>query len=227
MRFLLLLYVCCLASLAQAQDGRALIEASSRRHAPPPHVYQELALVITDAHGRYSVRTFRRYGQQNNHWLVVDTPPDLRGMTIRLDTAPGAPGSPVLGSDFRVGDFAPEALAMHDYRRRADERLGRQPHHVVDALPQRPGQPVRRFYLRQDNLFVSRIDYFDSQDADAPPVRRQSFHHPRPDENGVWRPGMMLMEDLRQGEGRRSLLKVGRRVHSPDYLPAAMADAQP
>ncbi len=225
MRSVILLCAWSIACLAQAQDGRALVEASLRRHAPPPHVYQELALIINDAQDRYNVRTFRHYGQQNDHWLVVDTPPDLKGMTIHLDAARDAGdvlGSPILGSGFRVGDFAPEVLDAHDYRRRDNERLGRQLHFVVDALPHQPGQSARRLYLRQDNLFVSRIDH---RDVDGQPARRQSFHNPRPDESGIWRPGMILMEDLR--DGRRSLLKVERRVHSPDYLPAARVTAQP
>lgn len=225
MRLILLLYACCIATLAQAQEGRALVEESLRRHAPPPYLYQELALVITDAQGRYNVRTFRHYGQQNDHWLVVDTPPDMRGATIHLNPERGSRdslGSPILGSGFRVGDFAPEMLEAHDYQRRDNEMLGRQLHYVVDAQPHQSGQPGRRLYLRQDNLFVSRIDY---RDSDGQPARRQSFHNPRPDESGIWRPGMILMEDLR--DGRRSLLKVEHRVHSPDYLPAAMVSAQP
>jgi len=225
MRWGLLLCAYCIASLAQAQEGRALVEESLRRHAPPPYLYQELALVISDVQGRYNVRTFRHYGQQNDHWLVVDTPPDMRGATIHLNPEHGGRdilASPILGSGFRIGDFAPERLELFDYQRRSNETLGRQQHYVVDALPHQPGQPARRLYLRQDNLFVSRIDY---RDSDGQLARRQSFHNPRPDESGVWRPGMILMEDLR--DGRRSLLKVERRVHSPDYLPAAMVNTQP
>jgi hypothetical protein len=72
-------------------------------------------------------------------------------------------------------------------------------------------------YLRKDNLFVSRIDYHDREGR---PARRQSFRDPIPDESGIWRAGMVLMEDLR--DGRRTLLKIERRVHSADYVPAAV-----
>lgn len=229
MRPILLLWAWCVASLALAQDGRALVEESLRRHVPPPHLYQELALVINDAQGRYNLRTFRHYAQREGakaaHFLVVDTPPDLKGMTIKIDAERDAGdvlGSPILGSDFRISDFAPEALDAHDYRRRDSEMLGQQLHYVVDALPHRPGQSGRRLYLRQDNFFISRVEH---RDADGQLARRQSFHNPRPDEAGIWRPGMILMEDLRAG--RRSLLKIERRVHSPDYLPAAMGNKQP
>jgi hypothetical protein len=79
------------------------------------------------------------------------------------------------------------------------------------------GYHERRIYLRKDNLFVSRIDY---RDRDGREARRQTFRDPRPDESGAWRAGMVLMEDLRNGG--RSLLKVERRVHSADYVPAAV-----
>jgi hypothetical protein len=35
---------------------------------------------------------------------------------------------------------------------------------------------------------------------------------------------MMLMEDLR--DGRRTLLKVERRVHSPDYIPTGIFEGR-
>ena len=41
---------------------------------------------------------------------------------------------------------------------------------------------------------------------------------PRTGGDGVLRPGMVLMEDLRLRHS--TLLKIERRVHSPDYVPA-------
>lgn len=220
-----LIIFCAGASIVQAQDGRALVTESLRRHAPPSFVTQELALVMSDREGRFSVRTFRHVGQQGQHALVVETPPDLRGATIRLDNdrADGDTlASPILGSDFLIGDFAREALDAHDYRRLADEIFGRQPHYVIDALPRHSHAVQRRLYLRQDNLFVTRIDY---RDADGNLRRRQSFRDPRPDESGVWRPGMILIEDMR--DGRRSLLKVERRVHVSDAPQGNLAAKTP
>ena len=51
------------------------------------------------------------------------------------------------------------------------------------------GYSERRLYLRRDNLFVSRIDYFDRQGRLA---KRQTFRDPRPDASGAWRAGMIL-----------------------------------
>ena len=76
---------------------------------------------------------------------------------------------------------------------------------------------MRRIYLRKDNLFVSRIDFLDRQ---GHAVKRQTFRDPRPEDSGAWRAGMVLSEDLR--EDRRTLLKIERRVYSPDYVPAAV-----
>jgi len=211
-----------LAGQVVAQDARGLVEAALQRYSPPPVLYQELALVMSDRAGRFSVRTLRHYGQHGKHVLVVETPMELRGALIRLDDlrADGDTlASPILGSDFLIGDFAPEALEAHAYERRADASFGRQLHYVIDALPRQSVPlgvpwPARRLYLRQDNLFIARVDHLD---AAGQPARRQSFRDPRPDESGIWRPGMILMEDLR--DGRRSVLKVERRIHWADAPP--------
>lgn len=227
MRAALLLLTGLWPAIVPAQDGRTLMELAQQRYTPPPQVYQELALVMSDAQERYSVRTFRHYGRQGKHLLVVETPADLQGVRIHLNqTQTGeertAPASPILGSNFQVGDFAAEAFDAYDYVRRDNEPLDRQPHYIVEALPRQPGLSARRLYLRQDNLFISRIDYRDSA---GKPERRQTFRDPRPDEAGIWRAGMILMEDLR--DGRRSLLKVERRIHSSDYPPDTRVARQP
>ena len=45
----------CLAARVDAQSGRELIEASLRRHAPPPYVYEEQALVLSDMDGKWDM----------------------------------------------------------------------------------------------------------------------------------------------------------------------------
>ncbi len=227
-----------LASLAAGvgaqQSGRELIEASLRRHAPPAHVYEEQALVLTDRQGQNSVLTARYYALRDESGSrslrVIETPADAKGAAIyvardaRGEARHGAAASsPVFGSGFAVADLEGEQARDFRYERDGDHDLDRVPHYVVRATPAAAaidrvtGYHERRLYLRKDNLFISRIDY---QDRDGRQARRQTFRDPRPDEAGAWRPGMILMEDLR--DGGRALLKVERRVHSPDYVPAAL-----
>lgn len=230
----MLLLTACLAAPARSQSGRELIEESLRRHAPPAWLYEEQTLVLSDPHGHYTVRTARRYARHdesgNINLLVMETPAESKGTAIRVerekngDTRRGtAASSPVFGSNFSVADLESEQARHFVYERDDDHDLDRVPHFVLRALPADSAVArvtqyrERRIYLRKDNLFLSRIDYRDSEGRLA---RRQTFRDPRPDESGIWRPGMILMEDLR--DGRRSLLKVERRVHSPDYVPPAV-----
>lgn len=221
---------------AQAQSGFDLMQASLLRHALPPYLYEEQALVLSDSLGQHTVRTARHYARRDENGrtrlLVIDTPAESHGMSVFIarDAQGGSrrgadASSPVFGSDFSVADFEGEQPQDFRYQREDSEDLDRVPHHVLRALPRddavarATGYGERRIFLRKDNLFVSRIDY---QDRRGRPAKRQSFRDPRPDDSGAWRPGMILMQDLR--DGRRTLLKFERRVHSADYVPAAVFD---
>lgn len=220
------------AAGALAQTGLELVQASLRRQAPPPYVYEERVLLLIDTLGQHTVRTARYYSRQDDagmrRLMVIDTPKELRG--IRVEVSRAADGgarrgsvasSPVFGSDYTVADFEGEQPQDFTYEREDNQELERVTHYVVRAAPKdesvsrATGYGERRIFLRKDNLFVSRIDYLDRLGR---PARRLTFKDPRPDDTGAWRPGMTLTEDLR--EDRRTLLKVERRVHSADYVPA-------
>ncbi|MBS0336769.1 MAG: outer membrane lipoprotein-sorting protein [Proteobacteria bacterium] len=233
-----LLALACLAASAWGQTGRELIEESLRRQAQPPYVYEEQVLVLSDSLGQYTVRTVRYYARQDasgmKRLLVIDTPKELRGLKVYVSRDSGggrhgpAASSLLFGSDFSVADFEGEQPQDFEYEREANQELERVTHFVVRAMPKdesvarATGYGIRRIYLRKDNLFVSRVDYLDRQGRLA---RRLTYKDPRPDDTGAWRPGMTLNEDLR--EDRRTLLKVERRVHSADYVPAAVFEGHP
>lgn len=222
-----------LAGLAHGQTGQALIEGSLQRHASPANVYEEHALVMTDRLGQYDLRTLRHYSQRIGGTFrkvyLIESPAELKGASIRIDrdTRDGsrlgpAPSTPAFGTDFLVADLDGEQVPDFRYEREGELDLERVPHYVVRAEPADaatwPGSYLqRRIFLRKDNLFISRIDYLDREGR---PARRLSLRDPRPDEFGIWRATMLLMEDLR--EGHRTLLKVERRIHSPDYVPAGV-----
>lgn len=229
-----LVLLCAVAGSALAQNGRDLIEASLGRHALPSHVYEEQALVMTDRQGKHTVRTLRSYTVRDDGGVrnlrVIETPMDTKGTSLFIERDPqgralrgAVPTSPAFGSNFIIADLEPEQTKDFRYERDGDEVLGRVAHHVLRAVPvdqdvaRRTGYHERRIYLRKDNLFISRIDYLD---RDGRQARRQTFRDPLPDDSGIWRARMILMENLRDGE--RSLIKVERRVHSSDYVPATV-----
>lgn len=244
--FLAFLIPCLISSLCAAADARALIEDSLRRHAAAPYLYEELTLLSSDAAGRYTVRTARHYartvGGARERLLVIDTPLEARGsaLLVRRDAqgvlrrevvlpalAPRAGtadeelsgAGPFFGTDFALADLDEENPAEHRYESEGELDIDRVTHLVVRAAPLASvgagaGAGERRLYLRKDNLFVSRIEY---SDGNGRALRRQSFRDPRAQDAGGWRAAMVLMENLR--EGHRTLIKVERRVHSPDYVP--------
>ena len=223
-----------LAGPALAQTGRELIEESLRRHAPPTSAYEEHAMVIADRQAQYGMRTLRYYAQRDGHVTrkrhVIESPSELKGAAIQIerDDQTGArrgpaPTTAVFGTNFLVADLEGEHPDDFLYQRSGDVDLERVPHIVVRAQPavaavtRTTSYYERYLYLRKDNFFLSRIDYYDREGR---PARRLSYRAARPDEFGIWRASMILMEDLR--DGRRSLLKVERRVHSPDYIPTGV-----
>lgn len=233
----LLCALTCLPGMVRAQTGQALIEESLQRHAAPENVYEEHAMVMSDRLGQYSLRSTHYYERRDQNGLrklyVIESPAELKGAAIQIDRdlrdnarhGP-APTTPAFGTNFVVADLEGEQSRDFKYEREGDLDLERVSHFVVRAEPldasvvRATGYHVRRIYLRKDNLYISRIDYLDGEGR---PARRLSFRDPHTDGFGIWRASMLLMEDLR--DGRRTLLKVERRVHSPDYVPVTVFKA--
>jgi hypothetical protein len=238
MRAFLFTLVIFFPSLCPGADARALMEESLRRHAEPAYVYEELTLVSSDAAGNYTVRTARHYlragAEGSQRLVVIDTPLEAKGSAVLIARGadgkvrreiilpavkpvpdarredPVSPAGRLFGTDFTLADLDPPPLGTEPYESEGDQDLERVTHHVL-----RSGE--RRLFLRKDNLYISRIDYNDRQGRT---LRRETFRDARPDASGAWRASMVLIEDLR--EGHRTVLKVDRRVHSADYVPASV-----
>ena len=224
-------------TVAFAQTGRELIEASLHRYALPPSVYEEQTMILSDGLGRHTVRTLRFHAKRDasgtRRLLVIRTPEELRGMAVlvTLDANGGRrsgppQSSPLFGSNMTNADYEDERPADFSYEKEESQDLDRVTHHVLKAVPaneavaRATGYGARRLYLRRDNLFVSRVDYLDRRGQLA---RRLTFRDVQADDTGAWRAGMILMEELR--EDRRTLIKVDRRVNSADYVPEAVFKA--
>lgn len=158
------------------------------------------------------------------------------GRTLSYDPSAGNVER-VFGTDLSLTDIEGERPALYLYEKEADRDLDRIPHHSIRARPapaagaagakgvaqHATGYGDRRLFLRKDSLFLTRIDYFNREGR---VIRQQSFRDPRPDGDGALRAAMILLVDLRQRHS--TLVKVDRRVHSPDYVPAELsAEAAP
>jgi len=177
--------------------------------------------------------------------LVFDHPDEVRGVALlairhpsgrvdnhiylpafgpRLKFGTGdARGTHLLGTDFALEDLTAELMSDFRYQRREDREIEKVDYFVVDAYPKdqeierASGYGRKRHFVRQDNLFLTRTDYFDNKDN---LVKRQTRHDLRPVDGDMWRADMILMEDHR--EQHKTLIKIDERVFSRDYVPAEL-----
>jgi hypothetical protein len=241
------------ATLRAAPDGAGIMDRV-RSHRPQACcIYQELTMIQSGPAGESGVRRVRWFERQepdgsSRLLLVFVAPADVRGAAVLVARDPSgaargevhlpalgrplglaartADALPLAGSGFRLSDLLGERPGDFAYAREADAEIDRSIHYVVRATPvegarSRSGAGPRRHYVRKADHFLVRTDHLDAQGALA---RRQSFRDPRQVEPGVWQADMILMEDF--GERHRTLLKVERRVFSPDYAPAEIFSRQ-
>jgi len=241
------------AAALGAPDGAGIMDRV-RAHRPQTCcIYQEGAMILGDAAGEQDVRRFRWYERRERDGssrllLVFVAPADVRGAAVlatrdalgiprgavylpalgrSLDLVAGTAAAMTLaGSDFRLADLLDETPRGFSYTRIADAEIGRSMHYVVRAAPadvaaQRAGSSPRRYYVRKGDYYLERTDYYDAQGR---LTRRQSFRDPKQVEPGVWQADMILMEDF--GARHRTLMKIERRVFSPEYVPSEIFSPQ-
>lgn len=177
--------------------------------------------------------------------LVFDSPADVRGVALLAMGHPSgrgewkiylpafgkelksldarARGSRFLGTDLAVEDVTAEVLSDFRYVRAADQRVDQAAHYVVEAFPmdeevaRTTGYSLRRHFIRQDNFFIVRTDYYDHRKRF---FKRQTFHDLKRVDGDMWRANMMSMENRK--EHHKTLIKTDRRVFSRDYVPPEM-----
>lgn len=177
--------------------------------------------------------------------LVFDDPAEVRGVALLAIRQPSGKtesgiylpafgkqlkssaresrGSHFLGTDFAIEDLTAEILSDYRYERVADRKIDKIPCFVVEAFPQdeeierSTGYSLRRHFIRQDNFFIVRTDYFDRRGRFS---KRQTQHDLKRLHGDMWRANMILMENHK--ERHKSLIKINRRVFSRDYVPEEM-----
>jgi len=176
--------------------------------------------------------------------LVFDNPSEVRGVALlairhagRVESMIYLPafgkklksnigksrGSNFLGTDFALEDMAAEVLSDFRYVRVADQKINKIAHFVVEAFPQDKeieritGYGLRRHFIRQDNFFIIRTDYYDRRGRF---LKSQTRHDLKRVDGDMWRANMILMENHK--DRHNTLIKIDRRVFSHDYVPPEM-----
>jgi len=145
---------------------------------------------------------------------ALDVPP--------IDYVDGVAGAQLLGSEFSLEDLMLEDMQAFVYRRTDDVIDGDVAYFVVravsvDAAKTQRTYAVRELLVRQDNFFVTHINYLNDQ---SQLIKRQTRHDIRQISGDLWRADMVMVEN--HMNHHRSILKIDRRVYSRDYVPALM-----
>lgn len=174
--------------------------------------------------------------------LVFDDPAEIRGVAMlaigkHADQASSgvylpafgkelkpnaghAGGSHFLGTDFAIEDLTTDSLSDFRYTRRPDQVMDKIVCFVLDVVPKETGIERatgcsrRRHFIRQDNFFTVRTEYFDRRGRF---VKCQTYHDLKRVDKDMWRANMILMVNHRQQH--TSLIKIDRRIFSHDYVP--------
>jgi len=177
--------------------------------------------------------------------LVFDNPAEVRGVALlairqptgqvesgiylpafgkELKSSAGrSRGGRFLGTDFSIEDMTAEVLSDFRYIRVADQKIDQTEHFVVEAFPQdaeierTTGYGLRRHFIRKDNFFIVRTDYYDPRGRF---LKRQTQHDLKRVSGDMWRASMTLMDNHK--EQHKTLIKIDRRVFSHDYVPPQM-----
>jgi len=131
----------------------------------------------------------------------------------------------MLGSEFSLQDFMPEDMPSFVYHRVDDMVMDNVVYFAIRADFSASSPASMRSYatrlllVRQDNFFISRVDYFDNK---AHLIKRRTQHDIHPVGGKMWRADMIKVENMLNHHG--SILKIDRRVFSSDYAPESAFD---
>ncbi len=224
-------------------DADTIINETQKRHELYPFVYEEWTLVLTDNHQRRDVRRVRRYSRLEENGMFrsllrFDFPASIAGTALLFTRMPGGEQSTriflpalgarmtgyigavrngqMLGSEFSIEDLMPEDVQAFDYHRLDDVVDHGHAYFVIEATVRNGHEATyerRRLFIRQDNFFITRIDYLT---ASGRLFKRQSRHDIHAVGGTMWRADMISVWNLLNGY--RSILKIDKRVFSRDYV---------
>ena len=120
-----------------------------------------------------------------------------------------------LGTDYSIDSLVGEVLEDHRYERVEDFNYRDIDYFVIDVYRKNAAESlVRRHYIRQDNLFITRSDHFDEIGR----LRKRQTQHDLTNVHGdMWRANMMMMDN--EHLSHRTVIKIDKRIFSRDYVP--------
>jgi hypothetical protein len=225
-------------------SGRVLMQQVYDTHQQYPYVYEEQSLVLIDRDGNRETRKVKLYSRIDpilfqRFLLLFESPEEVKGVAVlaernangdtrqaiylpalgesMIESSGDSSDTNFLGTDFSIENLTGERLEDYDYQRRRDELINYKMYSVIDVFDKQaePGQTaLRRHYISQEILYLTRTDYFD----DLGRVRKRLSSHDMTRVLGdMWRANMLLMENMQNDH--KTLIKIDRRIFSKEYVP--------
>jgi hypothetical protein len=140
--------------------------------------------------------TWQNKDKPDDQWLYL---PAMGDKMKRV--AEGGRKNYFMGTDFTFEDLVSESREKFEYKRLPDETIDGVAYFVVDAmandetLKKETGYGSRRMWIRQDNFFITRTDYFDKR---AKLIKRQTADKLVQADKTAWRAGFSRMENFQE-----------------------------
>lgn len=160
--------------------------------------------------------TWQHDDKDDDQWLYL---PAMGKQLKRI--AKGGRKNAFMGTDYTFEDLVSESRDKFTYNLLPDQQVEGADSYVVDAVPSDPevekesGYKFRRLYVRKDNMFIVRTDYFDRRGNE---LKRQTATGLVEIGNGGWRANASRMENLRSGHATE--IKVVERNFAEAEVPA-------
>jgi hypothetical protein len=165
--------------------------------------------------------TWQNKGADDDQWTLLPA----QGNNLKR-TAKGGKRNLFMGTDFAFEDMTAEDRSKFEYKREADEDIKGQAYFVVDAYPlaedvkNSTGYQKRRLFIRQDNFFMVRIDYYDRRGKF---FKRQINTKLTEIGGGAWRAQRtIMMRKISKNETSKTFIDINKRTFEESDVPAAV-----
>ena len=138
-----------------------------------------------------AVLTVQESATQSNQWIYL---PDS-GLTRRI--ASSSKSDKFMGSDLTFGDLEPETLDRWDYQLIGEEPVNEAKCWLIEAKPRNPrdvkdyGYSRRKIWLRQNNYFVVKIEYYDREGV----LTKTQFNQQLVQTGNYWRANRLVVQN--------------------------------
>lgn len=233
-------------SAQELTGRQILDETADRHEQPFEFEVQQMTLIDkSGAEEKREVRRYaRKEGTEFKYLIVFHAPAGVRGvalLTWQHDNkeddqflylpaygkkmkriAKGGRKNYFMGTDYAFEDLVSESRDKFTYERIADAPCGKQTCFVVKAFPKdkkikkSSGYKYRQFWVRQDNFFIVRTDFFDRR---GKLLKRQTASAIKQMNGKLWRADEMLMENFK--DKHKTAVTIKKRVINKSKVPAS------